>query len=130
MLIGLDGQATIALRSAGQPVPPPVLARGLLDTGTNITSIAATVLQQLGLAPSAAGTTQTASGAVGVNLFTVSLSITDPSRPGSPWFTQADLLVMELAALLPDADVLIGLDVLLECTLVVDDPSRQFTLES
>ena len=128
MLIGLDGQATIALRSAGQPVPPPVLARGLLDTGTSITSIAATVLQQLGLASSAAGTTQTASGAVGVNLFTVSLSITDPAQPGSPWLTQADLLVMELVTILPDADVLIGLDVLLEFKLALDGPGRRFTL--
>jgi hypothetical protein len=99
-----------------------------LDTGTSITSIAATVLQQLGLASSAAGTTQTASGAVGVNLFTVSLSITDPAQPGSPWLTQADLLVMELVTILPDADVLIGLDVLLEFKLALDGPGRRFTL--
>jgi hypothetical protein len=129
VLIGLDGQTTTALRSAGQAVRPPVLVRGLLDSGTNITSIAAPVLQHLGLAPTSAGTTHTAGGAVSVNLFTVSLSITDPSQPGSPWLTQTDLLVMELAALLPDAEVLIGLDVLLKYKLVLDGPGGKFTLE-
>jgi hypothetical protein len=100
-----------------------------LDTGANITSIAAPVLRQLGLTSISAGTTQTASGAVGVNLFMVSVSITDPAQPGSPWLTQADLLVMELATLLPDADVLIGLDVLLKYKMALDGPGRQFTLE-
>jgi hypothetical protein len=130
VLIGLDGQTTTVLRSAGQPVRPPVLARGLLDTGSNITAIAASVLQQLGLAPTTTGTTQTVSGAVAVDLFTVSLSIADLSRPSNAWLTHADLLVMELAAILPDADVLIGLDLLLKCRLVLDGPPRQFTLES
>jgi hypothetical protein len=36
---------------------------------------------------------------------------------------------MELPALLPGADVLIGLDVLLTCKLILDGPARQFTLE-
>jgi hypothetical protein len=43
--------------------------------------------------------------------------------------TFTDLLVTELAAQLPDADVLIGLDVLLTCKLILDGPGRTFTLD-
>jgi hypothetical protein len=39
------------------------------------------------------------------------------------------MLVTELATLLPDTDILIGLDVVLTCKLVVDGPGRSFTLE-
>jgi hypothetical protein len=43
--------------------------------------------------------------------------------------TEPDLLVMELAAVLPNVDVLIGLDVLLRYKLLLDGPVRQFALE-
>jgi hypothetical protein len=45
------------------------------------------------------------------------------------WLTWPDLLVTELTTVLPDADDLIGLDVLLQCKLHLDGPARQFTLE-
>ncbi len=38
-------------------------------------------------------------------------------------------MVTELPAPLPDADVLVGLDLLLDCKLVLDGPGRWFTLE-
>lgn len=129
VLIGLDGQKTTSLRTAGQPILPPKLVRGLLDTGTSVTSVAAWVLQRLGLAIAASGKAQTASGSVPVNLFKVSLNITDPGMSGSPWLTRPDLLVSELTTVLPDTDVLIGLDILMECKLLLDGPARRFTLE-
>jgi hypothetical protein len=129
ILIGLDGQTTTRLLATGQPIQPPISARGLLDTGTSVTSVAASVLQQLGLSPTASGKSQTASGMVSVRLFSVSLNITDPGRAGAPWLTHSDLMVAELTTSLTDADVLIGLDVLLECKLVLDGPGRCFTLE-
>jgi hypothetical protein len=129
VLIGLDGKTTTALLAAGQPIGPPVQVRGLLDTATSVTSVVAWVLQRLGLAPTSSATTQTASGVVPVRLFTVSLSITDPTLPASSWLTQSDLLVMELTTVLQDTDVLIGLDILLACKLILDGPARQFSLE-
>jgi hypothetical protein len=42
---------------------------------------------------------------------------------------EANLLVSELTATLPDADVLVGLDVRLGCRLLLDGPGRQFTLD-
>jgi hypothetical protein len=129
VFIGLDGRTTKAQLAAGQPVPPPVLARGLLDTASSVSAVATWVVQRLALTVASSGTTQTASGSVLVNLFTVSLSITNPAQAGSPWLTEPDLLVMEMPTVLPDADVLVGLDVLLGCKLLLDGPAKRFTLE-
>ncbi|HZY90040.1 MAG TPA: hypothetical protein VFE78_34785 [Gemmataceae bacterium] len=127
--VGLAGKATVSLRSAGQAIPSPLLARGLLDTGSNVTAIATWVFQRLAVPVAATGSTQTAAGPVVVNLYEVSLSITDPGLPGAPMLTCSDLLASELATVLPDADVLVGLDVLLGCRLTLDGPGRWFTLE-
>jgi hypothetical protein len=129
LFIGLDGNTTTAIRNAGLPVPAPVLCRGLLDTGTSVTSVASVVLQRLGQTPVGAGISQTAGAALPVRLFTVSLSITDPSQSSSPWLTEPDLLVTELPASLDDTDVLVGLDVLLQRRLLLDGPARSFALE-
>src|ERR1051326_3131676 len=45
--IGLSGDATDALLAAGQPLVPPAAARGLLDTGSDVTAVAPWILQQL-----------------------------------------------------------------------------------
>jgi hypothetical protein len=74
-------------------------------------------------------TTQTASASIAVNLFEASLSITDFNSPGSPMFVRPYLLVMELPASLGAIDVLIGMDILLECQMLVHGPLRTFSLE-
>src|SRR5439155_14956447 len=73
--VGLDGKTTAALHGAGQPIPPPVQARGLLDTCSDVTALASWVLRQLGVPPTTTATTHTAGGVVAVQLFEVSLSI-------------------------------------------------------
>lgn len=123
--IGLSGRQI----STGRPLTPHVKARGLRDTGTDVTVVAAWVLRQLGVPLAATSSTNTASGQVSVNLFEVSLEITDPIHPGGPFLTVSDLPVMELPTVLPDTDVLIGLDVLLNCKLVLDGPAGEFSLE-
>jgi hypothetical protein len=126
--IGLNGDTTDALLAAGQ-VPVPIQARGLLDTGSDVTAVAAWILQQLGITPTSTTSTHTAAGNVPVKIYSVSLGITDPNQPVRTWLTHSTLQVTELNALLPDTDVLIGLDVLLECKLLLDGPAPQFTLE-
>jgi hypothetical protein len=128
--LGLNDQTTIALITAGKQVPPPIGACGLLDTCADVTAVAPWILQQLGVPIASSSSTHTAGGQVKVNLYRISVGITDPTQPaGSPWLTHSDVLVMELPAHLPDADVLIGLDVLLTCKLMLDGPARQFTLD-
>lgn len=128
VLIGLDGKTTAALHAAQMPIAPPIQARGLLDTGSNVTAIASWIVQQLALRPATTTVSHTAGGPIKVDLIEVSLSITDQSVPGSPWLTQPDLLAMELKSAPPDADVLIGLDILLISKLLLDGPARQFSL--
>jgi hypothetical protein len=43
--------------------------------------------------------------------------------------SQPDMVVTELLAPLSDADVLIGLDLLLQGTTVLAGPARQFTMD-
>jgi hypothetical protein len=127
--IGLDGQTTANLVAAGKQVPAPVQARGLLDTGSNVTAAAPWILQQLAVPVASMSSTHTAGGQVSVRLYRVSLGITNSGVRGSPWLTEPDLLVMDLTTVLPDADVLLGLDVMLGCRLLLDGPARQFTLD-
>lgn len=126
--VGLSGREIVMLLAAGQYVPPPQPARGLLDTGTDVTAFAGGILQALGVAPTTTATTTTASGQVRVRLFEVSLSITDPTHSPPAWLTVPHLLVMELPGNLPDVEVLIGLDVLLQYRMSLDGPGRHFSL--
>jgi hypothetical protein len=84
--------------------------------------------RQLPLAPTRQSNTQGIGGQVSVDLYRISLSICDAAQPHLPWFVQPDLLVMELP---PGfwVDVLIGMDVLLNCRTLIDGPGRQFTLD-
>jgi hypothetical protein len=43
--------------------------------------------------------------------------------------TRGDLVVMELIKPIPNVEVLVGLDILLDCRLLLDGPARQFTLD-
>ena len=126
--IGLSGKLTAFLLTAGRKIPAPVQVRGLLDTGSDVTVVASWVLQQLAIPAVTTSSTQTVSGPVTVRLYEISLSITAPGQPGAPMLIEPDLLAMELATVLQDTDVLIGLDVLLKRRLVLDGPATQFTL--
>jgi predicted aspartyl protease len=125
--VNLDAASMRSLRAVGGPLPESVQARGLIDTGTDVTAVSPSILQQLGLPVQSHATSQGIGGAVQVRLFNVMLFILDVAQPNVPWFTQPDLLVMELPTGLP-VEVLIGMDVLLTCGMVVDGPARQFTL--
>jgi hypothetical protein len=129
VLIGLNGSATASLRAAGLPVPPPVRARALLDSGTNASAVAAAVLRQLPVVHVSAAQTHTVAGPSAVRFFEISLSIDDPNPAGSILCTQPQMVVLEWTNPPPDTDVLIGLDLLLEGKLLLDGPARQFTLE-
>ena len=127
VLIGLKGKATASLVSAGTPVPRPILGRGIVDPGTNMTCVASTLLQQLGLVPTRTTSTQTTGGSIPVTIFEASLSIITPQGVLA---TQDTLEVMEMLVVLPGIDVLIGRDVLAECFLFADGPGKQFSLAS
>ena len=129
VLVGLDGKTTAALHAAGRPIPPPIHASGLLDTCSDLTAVAAWALQQLAIAPATTATTRTAAGPMAVRLYQVSVSIQDVSQSGRFLLTAPAVLVSELPAVLPDADVLIGLDLLLVGKMLLDGPGRLFAMD-
>jgi hypothetical protein len=129
VIVGWNRPETVTALAAGTAISMPVRARGVIDTGTDVTAVAAPVLRQLGLALVQQTTTQTASGRVSVDLFEVSLGVTDLAAPTGPELVEPDLLVMELAAPPIGIDVLIGLDVLLGCWFTLDGPGRRFAID-
>jgi hypothetical protein len=129
VVISLKHQTMAALVAAGQPLPAPVWATGILDTGSSISCVKANILQKLGLPAIVQTSTQTSGGVVSTRLFEVSLSIPPAGNLPGPMLTRGNLVVMELADPIPDVEVLIGLDILLDCRLLLDGPARQFTLD-
>jgi hypothetical protein len=61
-IVGQSGKALAQLMAAGQAPPSPLWRTAVVDTGTNVTSITPTVLQQLGLLPTGQATSHTVSG--------------------------------------------------------------------
>lgn len=108
--------------------PPPVVTRGEIDTGSNVTGISAGVIQRLALVPHSKSSTTGIGGRIAVELYRISLSVFETGNPHVPWFVVPDLEVMALPGSV-SRDALIGLDVSLECRLHIDGPGRQFTLD-
>jgi hypothetical protein len=130
VVVGPSGLTLASQLATGQPIAAPFRARGLIDTGTDVTAVSAALLQQLGIASSYQNTTQTAAGRLSVQMFVVSLGITDFADPAAPELVEPDLTVMELVTSLPQAiEVLIGLDVLRGCKFLLDGPTNHFSLE-
>lgn len=126
VLIGLKAETVTQLHTKGQPIPSSVMCRGLVDTGSNSSAVAPWIIQQLGLGPGIPAKTQTASGVADVEVHFVSLAVLNPHQ-GQPDFTIPTVMVSTLATKLDEADVLIGLDVLLECNIFLEGPLRRFT---
>src|SRR5438045_3396076 len=90
--VGLSGKTTAPLLAAGRQVAAPVRARGLLDTGSDVTAVAAWVLQRLAVPVATTTSTHTVGGLVPVNLNEVSVGITDPQQSQALWVTESDLI--------------------------------------
>jgi len=126
--VNLDSTGLASLHASDQPVPPSIEAKGLIDTGTDISVVAPFILQQLGVQVHSQRKTQGIGGQIQIRLFQVTLFILDKAQPQLPWFIVPDLLVMETPSALP-VEVLIGMDVIRTCKLLVDGPGQQFTLD-
>lgn len=129
VVVGLYHQAMVDRLAAGLSLPAPIWTTGVIDTGSTVTCVTADVIRRLGLPPAGQTSTQTAGGSVSVQLFRVSLSIPPAGNLPGSMLTRSDLIVMELTDPIPDVEVLIGLDILLDCRLLLDGPGRQFTLD-
>jgi hypothetical protein len=92
--------------------------------------VSAALRQRLGIPASYRKTTQTAGGALGVQLFVVSVGITHFRDPAAPEPVEPDLTVKELVTVLPHSiEVLIGLDLLRGCEFLLKGPAGWLSLE-
>jgi hypothetical protein len=133
VLIGLSAPAVQVLRNAGSPVPPPVSARALLDTGAEVSGADPAVLTPLaahGLQPLrfVFANLPAAGGVRFAPQYNVTLTVVHPS--GNP---RANLLlrnhpVLELALAPLGYQAVIGRDVLDRCLLLYNGPGGSFTL--
>jgi hypothetical protein len=130
VLVGLDGQRMAGLVAAGQPLPPPLLVRAQIDSGSTISCIATRVVAHFNLARFQGHTTQTIAGSSNVNLYEVSLSIPRSASLPAPLLVEDRLVVMELPHPLANVEALIGLDLLDKLLLINDGPRGDFTLAS
>ena len=105
VVVGHNRDALEKRVASGQPLPSPVLARAVIDTGTNVTCVSRAVLHQLGIAKTGRGKTQTASAQESANLFGVSLSITPVGNLPGPTLTISGFVVMELPGQIPGIEV-------------------------
>jgi hypothetical protein len=126
--VNRDSASLQTLLAAGQPLPPSIPAKALIDTGSDISAVASSILQRLAVPAHSHRTTQGIGGGLSVRLFNVTLYILDAGQLHLPWLVQPDLVVMELPSALP-VEVLIGQDVLLHYELLLDGPGRQLTLD-
>lgn len=129
VVVGLNQSEMAKMAAAGQPLPAPIWTTGMLDTGSDISAVTADVIQKLGISSVAQASTHTAGGLASVRLFYVSLSIPPAGNLPGPMLTRSNLLVMELIDPPPDVEVLIGLDILLDCRLFLDGPGQYFRLD-
>jgi hypothetical protein len=127
VMVGLRASDMAALQAAGQPIPPPLRARALLDTGTDMTAVAASLLRQLGIGSHADARTHTVGGLVKVDLYWVSLSVLSPSGGITTAQARPEWLVTDFQHAPPNVDVLLGLDVARESLLILDGPGKLFT---
>ncbi len=123
VMIGLDDQSTAVLAQAGLPVPPPLHGFGLLDTGSDVTIVAPRLLRPYQYIPGGGASTTTTGGAIPVRLTRISLSIIPPLSVTGPLIVQANLVAAEMVQAVPNIDVIVGRDVMMDYECDFEGPA-------
>jgi hypothetical protein len=123
------GQAR-GLRQAQRPVPPPLDARALLDTGAEITCIDGVLIQQLGLplAQLALANIPALGGLRAGAHYHASLTVVHPSGDPLQGLVLQNLLILEVSLAVLGYQVLIGRDVLDHCDFLYGGRRQRFNL--
>jgi hypothetical protein len=113
-----------------RPVPPPLTAEAMLDTGAEIACVDTNLIQRLGLTFGSVSLANVP--AIGgmrlAQEFEVSLRVAHPSKNASQDLLVKDLTILELDLGAVGYEALIGRDVLALCDLLYRGPAGQFTL--
>ncbi len=125
--IGVSQPRAQALGAAGQPVPSPLNAHVLIDTGASCTCIDAAILAALKLPPSGSAFVSTPSTGIAphiANQFDVSLTLYHPAL--FRWWGAVPVVEAVLAP--QGIGGLIGRDILAYCLFMYDGPANLFIL--
>lgn len=128
LYVGVSTPRGVALKEAGQPIPPLKLIRGLVDTGASTTAIDPSVIQGLGITPTGSMpilTPSTGPNPVQVNTFDVGIVI--PIFSGQT-FSLGAVQVFESSLSVQGIQALIGRDILKNGLLVYDGRNNIFSL--
>lgn len=132
VVVGVSSARHQALTQAGQPIPPVVLIRALIDTGASCTCLEPSVLQGLQLSP--IGQVPTVTPSTGNTPHTsdqYDIALVIPSAASAIPFTKQNLLVLATQpnSLHPQGiQGLIGRDILEDCLLHYNGSLGLFTL--
>jgi hypothetical protein len=128
VMVGLTGKDTVAVMAAGQPLPRPLLLRGEIDNGSNITGVAARVLQHFALVSVQRTTSHSTAGTFPVDVYEASFSVPQQGSLTGPLLVLEHLHVMEWLHPPAGSEVLVGRDVLRHLLMIHDGPRDEFTL--
>ncbi len=119
-----------AARSAGQPVPPPVQVRALIDTGAATSCLDSAYVRQLGLPLGglALANIPALGGAMFASEHDAHVTVFHPSGQHALNLVMTDVLVLDLDLGALGYQALLGRDVLAWCRLLYDGPGDRFKL--
>lgn len=119
----------LVLKAQGGALPPPVLAKGLVDTGASHSAVDSDIVTALGLSPKRIAKVVTPStGATPHKCHTYDVSLHIPISAGNPPWSKHACEVTRADLKHQGFDVLIGRDMLTEAVFIYDGKSSVFTL--
>jgi hypothetical protein len=127
VLIGLNAVLTQDLLDAGLPLVRPVKVTAFIDTGADLNGISTRLVQTLQLPVVHTLQITTAGGMSALSCYEISLSILNATGTGIV-FAIPNLFVTGMPTPPAGMEALVGLDIVLQCVLIIDGPNRQFTL--
>jgi hypothetical protein len=113
VIVSPSAPRVAALTAAGQPVPPGIVAKLVVDTGASLTSVDSSILQQLGLTPrgqTLIHTPSTQGNPHAANQYDVAVAIY--GTPPTVVYTNSALAVIDGDFKAQGIDGLLGRDVL------------------
>jgi hypothetical protein len=128
--IGWSDPAARTLRASLRPVPPPVEAKALIDTGADSSCVDPAIIQALGLPVGGFAMINVPAhgGLTFATQHDASLSILHTSGDARMNLAMGSVLVVELAIGVLGYQVLLGRDVLAGCRFLFDGPADSFEL--
>jgi hypothetical protein len=103
--------------------------RAILDSAADICVISPSVIAHFQLVPHSQTSNRTTGGSAPVNVYSVGLILTGPDGTNGPVLVREPHLVMGASQAFSDTvDLIVGLDILLDCLLVLNGPAKTFTL--